>query len=181
MKLRTVLATDEMLAKLVSKKIDAEIEWIGHDEMHEIGKAKARAKVREAVLREPCVLVIGTVKWDALPDLEAMRLPYSVPVVLVTEEITPERYAQAATLDVFSAVPATMPGISTCVANEALLAHACRLGLRSRAGLRSLLLPPQPRPQRSTLAPVLTLRASPAKQIPRSQHIAPRADQKPAT
>lgn len=150
-----------MLAHAVRRKLIGDVATMGYESMHK--RPAWRRDLHDLVMESPSVLAIGARAWDPLADLKALRLPYNVPVVVLLQaEMTPEQAVTAAELDVFSVIPAdfTMTKMATCLANECVLALACQLGLRRRAGLRSLVSPPRPLLEHSPLAPVLTLRAS---------------------
>ena len=101
--MRTVLAVDEMLAAAVRRKIPG-AETLDHVAMRDLG-AEALPKLRELALRGPSVLVTGGRQWDALPMLRRLRLPRTLPVVLLTPSATWARQAEAARLGVVAIVP----------------------------------------------------------------------------
>lgn len=106
--MRTVLAVDEMLAAAVRRRLGEEgIDAVAldHMEMRDLGE-QVVSVLRELVMQEPSVLVIGGRAWDALPLLRLLRLPREVPVVLLTPEATWERQAEACRLGAVSIVPA---------------------------------------------------------------------------
>lgn len=131
--MRTVLAVDEMLAAAVRRKIPS-AETLDHAAMRDLGDA-ALPRLRELALRAPGVLVTGGRAWDALPMLRRLRLPRTLPVVLLTPSATWARQAEAARLGVVAIVPCD-DGTDTRTAIEREIQIAW-----------SLLRHPSPRPQ----------------------------------
>ena len=96
--MRFVLALDDLLAKAVSKKLEGRVEIFRHPQMREHGDDI----VRDAVMREPSVLVIGGATWNPLYLLERWRMPYEVPVVVVLPDLEWDRADRAAKINAFS-------------------------------------------------------------------------------
>lgn len=101
--MRFVLAVDEMLGHSVKPALPGDVEIVTHQQMRDMGNADAG--LRAVVMRRRCVLAIGGGKWNALPMLRSMKLPYRVPIVLVTPETRLlELAGQAEALRIFSIV-----------------------------------------------------------------------------
>ncbi len=122
--MRVILVVDEMLAVAVRKQLDRDPTVIDRQRMRDLGRKVARA-LRDAVLKCPSVLVIGSSKWDALPMLRRARLPRATPVVLITPSATWERQAEACRLGVVSILPAD-DGAETANAIAAEINLACQ-------------------------------------------------------
>lgn len=139
--MRTVMVTDEMLAHATAQKLPGRCHVIGRQALRELG-ADAAVTVREMVLASPCVLAIGARPWDAMPLLQEMRLPYKVPVVLLTPEATRERTRDATYLDVFSIVPldGSVSGLSSALSVECCLAWEWRRGRFQRGVIPPVLV-----------------------------------------
>jgi hypothetical protein len=139
--MRTVLATDEMLAYAIEEHLPGRKHTIGRRQLRELG-ADAVATLRALVTSTPSVLVMGARGWDALPMLRLMFLPMELPVVLLTPEATPERTRLAGDLGVFSIVPldGSVSGLSSAVAVEARLGWETRSGRLPRQSLPPVLV-----------------------------------------
>lgn len=140
--MRTVLATDEMLAYAVRKKVPGKTEFYDRPWMRKNGDDT----VRDIALASPCVLAIGASQWqpplEQISFLERWQLPDELPVILIVDSLTNDVIERATQVNVYSIVPLdqTAPSHATYVAAECVLAWAWRLGLR-------------PRPPRSRVVP----------------------------
>ncbi len=123
--MRTVMAVDEMLARLVGERIPGEKETYDRAEMREHGDEI----VRDAVLRSPCVLMIGGMKWNPVRLVASWQLPRTIPVVALVPKIRPAVIRRAAAARIFS-VTASMSGVVDCLADECVIAAAALAGLR---------------------------------------------------
>lgn len=142
--MRTVLATDEMLAHEVSKQLPGEVEVFGRARMRDEGMGAVRA----AVERAPCVLVIGAREWPPGPTLDEWALD-GVPVVA----ILPDGEAAPACAKV--SVPAHQRQTVRAVT------AACRLAWLAQGTFLPpvIVAPTRPRePQRPRPASVLAIR-----------------------
>ena len=143
-RMRTVLATDEMLAHAVKRMLPGKADIVGHIEMRDLGR-KLLGSLRDRLLGSPSVLVIGGCGWNALPLLRRLRLPASVPVVLIAQAETEWSSAQAASrLRVYSTVATgnRFTGVASAVATECQLAW---VGRHAEPRSRSYLVAPAPR------------------------------------
>jgi hypothetical protein len=127
--MRTVLAIDEMLAHEVKPKLRGEVAKLDRMHMRE-HKRVLIDTIRDFLTRYPSVLAIGGRAWDALPMLHDLRLPSSIPVVLVAPEATRECRDRAHDLGVLSILPVdgSFSGAASALAVECRLAEAVRTG-----------------------------------------------------
>ena len=140
--MKTVLALDELLARALREEIPGSVQIIGRAQMRDDGD-----EIVKRAASGKCVLAIGGSKWDPLPWLERWRL--AIPVVVTLPSFDDRTLERAARLRVFSVVPATMPGIVSCLADECVLAAA---SYRSGQALRPVIVVPPQRQQRDQRA-----------------------------
>lgn len=118
--MRTVLAIDEMLARAVAKILPGNLEYCCRDRM----RSQGDDIVRELVLAEPCVLVIGGSRWNPLGLLERWGLPATTPVVLLLPRLTRAMKDRTVALGAHSVLSAGRSRkLPTLVSSECLVAH----------------------------------------------------------
>jgi hypothetical protein len=164
-KVRTVLALDDLLARAVMAQLPGAHDHVSRSQMRDDGDDV----VRDLVSDGPCALVIGADDWNPLDLLERWRLPYAVPIVMVTKTVDHLTMTRAARLRVFSlfAMDSVKRGLPTSIVAECLIAHAWRRGFVKRELAPVLVLPShRPSPARSECAQVIRLGPVRASGVP---------------
>lgn len=159
MVLRTVLATDEMLASAIAKKLPGEKLTFDHAEMREKRGVIAKTTL-EMLDCSPSVLVIGAEKWDAIKTLLLVAPTTKAPIVWIVPELNEERLRQAEELKIYSVVPVLgAKAVSSVVAVEVRLAAHWLAGRGRRLPFPAVVLNPRAPSfaRREKPAPVLEL------------------------
>lgn len=130
--MRTVLATDEMLAIAIKEKLPGEKLIFDHASM----RAKKGTIAKTILQMLDCsssVLVIGSEKWDAIKTLLLVAPHTKAPIIWIVPETTEERLQQAVSLGVFSVIAADRTSrVSLVAAVEAQLAEHWIAGFAPR-------------------------------------------------
>ncbi len=155
---RTILAVDELLAGSIKPKLAGSVSTIGHMTMRDLGDGIEDA-LRELVTARPSVLAIGGRAWDALPLLRRLNLPWAVPIILLTPELTTKRAAACAATHVLSVVPldGSVSGVASAVSVEVELAKFYWAGVLKRPMRPVVVSRPRVSPPDRPRAPLVIL------------------------